>query len=84
MIVFCREISKETGEIGVYALPLLEVTSETVQRLGLRQRLNGELQYFITTESIWKERGGEICKILKRRILSERAIERMGGIIRVE
>ena len=47
MICLCREINKSTGEIAVYPLKA-EVTDRLLFCLGLRQRVNPELKYFVT------------------------------------
>lgn len=47
MICVCREIDKNTGEIAVYPIKA-EVTDRLLFCLGLRQRANPELKYFVT------------------------------------
>lgn len=47
MICVCREIDKYTGEIAVYPIKA-EVTDRLLFCLGLRQRANPELKYFVT------------------------------------
>jgi hypothetical protein len=63
-----------TGEVAVY--PLRTGASDQVLfRLGIRQRLNPELSYFVALKSTWEEHKDSIIKLLSAENLSEKAIE---------
>jgi hypothetical protein len=47
MIVVCREINRETGEITAYKIDV-NITDALLFKLGIRSRVNPELKYFVT------------------------------------
>ena len=53
MIAVCREVDRATGRVAVYALDM-EVTDELLFKLGLRARINPELQYYVTTKAHYR------------------------------
>lgn len=46
VIVICREVNRQTGQIAVYVVPM-EIDEHTVVRLSLRSMFNPELRYFL-------------------------------------
>lgn len=82
MIAICREVDRETGKIAVYEIKA-EVTNDLICKLGIRQKLNPELQYFITLRSRWDVDAKTITAIIGRRNLTQKDVERIGGVIRV-
>ena len=60
MLVICREIDKNTGEIAVYPIDA-EVTDRLLFILGIRQRCNPELRYFVTTKAHYEGFCGCYC-----------------------
>ena len=73
MICFCREINKSTGEIAVYPLKA-EVTDRLLFCLGLRQRVNPELKYFVTLAANYDANEETILKQLNRKQITNRLI----------
>ena len=43
VIVICREVNSQTGQIAVYVVPM-EIDEHTVVRLSLRSMFNPELR----------------------------------------
>lgn len=81
MIALCREIDKESGKIAVYPLEM-KLTDDAIFALKIRARVNPELRYFVTLRVRWEgPLGKEIEKLLKRRELTDRAIEAFGGLV---
>ena len=66
MICVCREIDKYTGEIAVYPIKA-EVTDRLLFCLGLRQRANPELKYFVTLAENYDANEETILKQLQTR-----------------
>ena len=73
MICLCREINKSTGEIAVYPLKA-EVTDRLLFCLGLRQRVNPELKYFVTLAANYDANEETILKQLHRKQSTDRLI----------
>lgn len=82
MLVLCREIDRKTGRVAVYPINA-EVTDRLLFSLGIRQRLNPELRYFVTTKAHYKGFEDVIVGVLKRRALTDDAIKRAGGLVPV-
>lgn len=81
MIVICREVNRETGEIAVYPVEK-EVTDYLIQFLKLKAALNPELRYFITMRArwagIWHD---DIVKALKKKRVTVETLATLGGIV---
>lgn len=84
MLVICREVDKSSGQIAVYPINA-PVTWSLLARLSIRGRLNPELRYFAVLASDWSQadRKGKIEKLLRRKNVTPRAIDAMGGILEV-
>lgn len=54
VIVICREVNRQTGQIAVYVVPM-EIDEHTVVRLSLRSMFNPELRYFFAYEEVYQE-----------------------------
>lgn len=79
MIVLCREVNVDTGEIAVYPIEK-PVTDELLFILKIRSGVNPELRYFCVLKSRWEKEGGEYVQLLKGRHVTHRALEAIGGI----
>lgn len=73
MICLCREINKSTGEIAVYPLKT-EVTDHLLFCLGIRQRANPELKYFVTLAENYDANEETILKQLRRKQITDRLL----------
>lgn len=73
MICVCREIDKSTGEITVYPLKA-EVTDSLLFCLGIRQRANQELRYFVTLATNYDANEETILKQLHRKKITDRLL----------
>ena len=73
MICVCREIDKNTGEIAVYPIKA-EVTDRLLFYLGLRQRANPELKYFVTLAENYDANEETILKQLCRKQITDRLL----------
>lgn len=73
MICVCREIDKNTGEIAVYPIKT-EVTDHLLFCLGLRQRANPELKYFVTLAENYDANEETILKQLRRKQITDRLL----------
>lgn len=73
MICLCREIDKETGEIAVYSIKA-EVTDRLLFMLGIRQRANPELRYFVTLRANFDANEETILKQLHRKQVTDRLL----------
>lgn len=84
MLAICREVDKNSGQIAVYPINA-PVTGNLLARLSIRGRLNPELRYFVVLASDWTqaERKSKIEKILRRKNVTPRAIDAMGGIVEI-
>lgn len=82
MLVLCREVDKATGRVAVYPINA-EVTEQLLFSLGIRQRCNPELRYFVTTKAHYKGFEDVIVRALKRHTLTDEAIKRAGGLVPV-
>ena len=66
MIVICREVRRDTGEIVIYALKT-EVTDSLLNKLRMRSAFNPELQYYVTLTTTWGANREIIIRQLRRR-----------------
>ena len=82
VIVICREVNRQTGQIAVYVVPM-EIDEHTVVRLSLRSMFNPELRYFTTTTARWDRYGEVMAGILKRRTVSRADLDNIGGICEI-
>lgn len=73
LICLCREIDKETGEIAVYSINA-EVTDRLLFMLGIRQRANPELRYFVTLRANFDANEETILKQLHRKQVTDRLL----------
>lgn len=73
MICVCREIDKNTGEIAVYPIKA-EATDRLLFCLGLRQRANPELKYFVTLAENYDANEETILKQLRRKQITDRLL----------
>ena len=64
LIIICRETNVPTGQTVVYKINKY-FENKDLLLLSIRSRLNPELKYFVTTESIYNEKQKEIQKSLK-------------------
>lgn len=82
MVVICREVSKNTGEIAVYPIEA-EATDNLLFCLQIRSRVNPELRYFVVARARWEneEQRGQIERLLRRKDVTPRAIEALGGMV---
>ena len=83
VIILCREINMDTGQIAVYRIEKEPVTGEMIFCLKMRSRFNPELQYFCVLKSRWIEEGAEYEQLLHHRNLTQRNLEAIGGIVRL-
>ena len=81
MIVICREVSKNSGEIAVY--PIKAPATERLFQLQIRSRVNPELRYFVVALARWEneEQRGQIERLLRRKDVTQRAIDALGGMV---
>lgn len=85
VIVICREVNRQTGQIAVYVVPM-EIDEHTVVRLSLRSMFNPELRYFFAYfayEEVYQEQKQEITAMLKRRNITKREVDSVYGIAEV-
>lgn len=82
MLVICREVDKNSGEIAVYPLEVM-VTGNMLAILSLRARLNPELRYFVTLATTWDDLNYKktIEKVLGRKNVTPKMFEEHGGLI---
>lgn len=82
--IVCREICKDTGEIAAY-LCKKDVGDQDLFLVGIRSRANPELTYYAIRTCVAEnaEYLEEVLSLLKRRRLTEEAIERYGGIVKL-
>lgn len=80
MIILCREVSKETGEITVYPIDKEPVTDRMIFCLRIRARANPELRYFAVLKSRWLEEEAEYERLLRRKQVTHRMLNAIGGI----
>lgn len=73
LICLCREIDKETGEIAAYSINA-EVTDRLLFMLGIRQRANPELRYFVTLRANFDANEETILKQLHRKQVTDRLL----------
>lgn len=55
MIVTCREVSKNSGEIAVYPIKA-PATERLLFQLQIRSRVNPELRYFVVDLARWENK----------------------------
>ena len=82
VIVICREVNSQTGQIAVYVVPM-EIDEHTVVRLSLRSMFNPELRYFFAYEDVYQEQKQEITAMLKRRNITKQEVDSVYGIAEV-
>lgn len=82
VIVICREVNRQTGQIAVYVVPM-EIDEHTVVRLSLRSMFNPELRYFFVYEDVYQEQKQEITAMLKRRNITKQEVDSVYGIAEV-
>lgn len=82
VIVICREVNRQTGQIAVYVVPM-EIDEHTVVRLSLRSMFNPELRYFFAYEDVYQEQKQEITAMLKRRNITKQEVDSVYGIAEV-
>ncbi len=76
-VAFCREISKDTGEVSVYPIKTI-VDSALIQALRIRGRFNPELQYAVTTRQFFNSHQDEMLDYeYFQRVAEENYIIRM-------
>lgn len=82
--IVCREVDKNTGEIASY-LCKRDVEDKDILILQLRGRINPELGYYAirTCVADEPEELEAVLSLLKIRRLSDRTIERYGGIVKL-
>lgn len=82
--IVCREICKDTGEIAAY-LCKKDVDNQDLFLVSIRSRANPELTYYAIRTCVAEnaEYLEEVLSLLKRRRLTERAIESYGGLVRL-
>lgn len=73
LICLCREIDKSTGEIAIYSINA-EVTDRLLFCLGIRQRANPELRYFVTLAANYDANEETILKSLRRKQVTDRLL----------
>ena len=73
LICLCREIDKATGDIATYAIKA-EVTDRLLFVLGIRQRANPELRYYVTLRENYDANEETILKQLKRKLITDRLL----------
>lgn len=83
MIILCREVNKDTGQIAVYPIDKQPITDRLLYNLKIRARVNPELQYFCILKSRWIEEGSEYEQLLHHRNVTQRNLEAIGGIVRL-
>ena len=82
VIVICREVNSQTGQIAVYVVPM-EIDEHTVVRLSLRSMFNQELRYFFAYEDVYQEQKQEITAMLKRRNITKQEVDSVYGIAEI-
>lgn len=82
--IVCREICKDTGEIAAY-LCKKDVDDQDLFLVSIRSRANQELTYYAIRTCVAEnaEYLEEVLSLLKRRRLTERAVESYGGLVRL-
>lgn len=82
MLVICREVDKNSGEIAVYPLKVM-VTGNMLAKLSIRARLNPELRYFVTLATTWDDLNYKktIEDVLGQKDVTPKIIEEHGGLI---
>ena len=82
--IVCREIDKNTGKIAAYVCKK-DVEDRDLFLCSIRARCNPELRYYAIRTCVANNEGylEEVLSLLKRRNLTDEAIERYGGIVRL-
>lgn len=82
MIVICREVDKNSGEIDVYPLEAA-VTGNLIVQLSLRARLNPELRYFAALAETWDDRAQreKIRRLLSIPDVTPKMLQDCGGFV---
>ena len=82
--IICREVCRTTGDIAVYTCKK-DVEDRDLQIVRIRSVFNPELSYYAIRTCVADdaEAWEDIVRLLKRRNLSEAAVERYGGIVKL-
>lgn len=80
MRAICREVDRGTGKVAVYPLKC-EVTNHLLAHLHIRSCMNPELRYFVMPDNRWEAFSDVILKTLKRKTVTTRMIEEIGGVV---
>lgn len=80
LIAICREVDRDTGRIAVYQING-ELDDHAIHGMRIRAAVNPELRYFATTRAHFDGFKDVITAALKRRVLTEAAIARVGGLV---
>lgn len=80
LIAICREVDRDTGRIAVYPVNG-ELDDHAIFGMRIRAEVNPELRYFATTRAHFDGFKDIITGALKRRVLSEAEIARVGGLV---
>ena len=80
IIILCREVDKDTGEIAVYTIDKEPVTDRLIWCLKIRARANPELRYFAVLKSRWLEERAEYERMLRRKQVTHRMLNAIGGL----
>lgn len=82
MIVICREVDKNSGEIDIYPLEAA-VTGNLIVQLSLRARLNPELRYFAALSETWDDRAQreKIGRLLSIPDVTPKMLQDCGGFV---
>lgn len=85
--IVCREVDKNTGEIASYVCKR-DVKDSDIHIASIRSRVNPELTYYairtcVVDDSEELEELGDLLSLLKRRRLTDDAIDRYGGIVKL-
>ena len=79
-----REIDKDTGRIATYVCKR-DVEDRDLHLCSIRARCNPELRYYAIRTCVAdnQEYLEDVLSLLKRRNLTDEAVERYGGIVRL-
>jgi len=81
IMVICREVNRETGEIAVYPLEKQSVSDYSLLLLNFRSKYNPELRYFAVLRERWEtDWQDEVTQVLKRKIVKTRSVVRIGVV----
>lgn len=82
--IICREVDKNSGDIATY-LCKKDVEDRDLHLCGIRAAVNPELRYYAIRmlDANDPESLDDILSFLKRRNLTDEAVKRYGGIVRL-